>query len=767
MGKHLWTEDADEQIGDNQSGCVRGVLHALDYHHWHYNVKKLLPHKKHNGPRHVKGNVRPKTRLNVHEADEAQKLLERGSGFPAQSRLQRTFSIHHLESLDYVPYEESTGQGHPIIFLCSNANSDTSATATGLQDQGHTKGTKKPIACNEKCNVDGTSDVSNYVEHKHLFENHTLCPEKFEEARATSADEQHVEANKDLLQKKLQNTDGNANGFHCLQASNMQARLAKSGSFPVADTDLSHNRNYRPSKLKNKQNEAWSFPKQELFSSTQAPKLVASKFPKDIYTKLGPFMADDSGGKVRNQDAFFSSMDSTQGLDKQGSDKIVKGPLYEDNSVYDLNKGTPTHIKRASSLNESLQRYAQLFENGFDREVKLHFSESLKLTNEYDIPSGGHEPISFKRACSLPHFDSYCSLQNGLYCDARFSGIPISKVVDINRNFESESHNEPKPVGLISIENCIPLGANEETECSYNLVEQSDSTPKNEDLASLTVRINDQSTPEMFRLREERDEQTVGESELEKQQEITLAETASNRLPPSPVSIFQTCFQEDVTGPADFPTSKGNYGNEKESSVDSPSCSCNIANSETFKMANKSVKNYNHTKSFTNNIADFNYVREVLEWSGLDGNGFLGPWHSMDQLSNPSMFEEVTACCPHKPQCCPHKPQCCHHRLLFDLINEVLLEIYESSFTYYPRALSFHCHVHPMPGGYRVLEEVWARISRTLSLRPEVDQSVDRGVANDLGKDVGWMNLQLETEYVALELEDLIFDQLVEQVICS
>ncbi|GMP76181.1 hypothetical protein CsSME_00032965 [Camellia sinensis var. sinensis] len=55
MGKHLWTEDADEQIANNQPGCVRGVLHALGYHHWHYNVKKLLPHKKHNGPRHVKG----------------------------------------------------------------------------------------------------------------------------------------------------------------------------------------------------------------------------------------------------------------------------------------------------------------------------------------------------------------------------------------------------------------------------------------------------------------------------------------------------------------------------------------------------------------------------------------------------------------------------------------------------------------------------------------------------------------------------------------
>ncbi|CAL5411058.1 unnamed protein product [Camellia sinensis] len=43
------------QIANNQPGCVRGVLHALGYHHWHYNVKKLLPHKKHNGPRHVKG----------------------------------------------------------------------------------------------------------------------------------------------------------------------------------------------------------------------------------------------------------------------------------------------------------------------------------------------------------------------------------------------------------------------------------------------------------------------------------------------------------------------------------------------------------------------------------------------------------------------------------------------------------------------------------------------------------------------------------------
>ncbi|CAL5365230.1 unnamed protein product [Camellia sinensis] len=40
---YLISKDADEQIANNQPGCVRGVLHALDYHHWHYNVRSCYP----------------------------------------------------------------------------------------------------------------------------------------------------------------------------------------------------------------------------------------------------------------------------------------------------------------------------------------------------------------------------------------------------------------------------------------------------------------------------------------------------------------------------------------------------------------------------------------------------------------------------------------------------------------------------------------------------------------------------------------------------
>ncbi|CAL5359167.1 unnamed protein product [Camellia sinensis] len=52
MGKHLWSESEDELVEVNCPSCMRGIIHALD---WHNSVKKMLPHKKHNGPKHTKG----------------------------------------------------------------------------------------------------------------------------------------------------------------------------------------------------------------------------------------------------------------------------------------------------------------------------------------------------------------------------------------------------------------------------------------------------------------------------------------------------------------------------------------------------------------------------------------------------------------------------------------------------------------------------------------------------------------------------------------
>ncbi|XP_052188619.1 uncharacterized protein LOC127798990 [Diospyros lotus] len=846
MGKHLWREPANQQFEDNHPGCMWGILHVLDYHHWNYNVKKTRPHKKLNGPRYDKGNVRHKTRLYLADSDEMQKLVDaetdpssrktsstnkrslrerikaliskemskeeshgqRGSGLP-RSQLQRTYSIHHLEPSDQEPHGKNTGWNRPIIFLPANAESNAGVTRS--RDQGHMNGTKSPVGSNDNFVADDIDNVLDCLD-KELTENLKLNSEKCEKAKEISENQKHMETsqhrgnasndesadvleifrvNKELFLKVMQETDdGIAKCYHNLPA----ARLIKSGSFPAAN--FSHNRKFRPSTPRHKQNEVWSSLKGEKFAGTQAPKLVAFKSLRDPETISQLLMVVEKGGKVQTHDLPFYLKYPTEELDERGNNKVPLNPLcqkteyavgeHEDKlnsfheiggSVYDLSKDKPTHIRRTSSLNESLERYAQLFQNSFNREVKLHVSKSLKLTNESEILSGD-APKSFKRVRSLTHLDSYPSVPNELSSDAHFSGVPIRTVVDGTEHVASDSHDETKPVNLPINAEHVPAEANKESECLYDTVETSSSSQEKEHLSSLIEHINQPGTAKVLELGEEMEKQTVREGNFVEEREIAI-----NNLPRArPTSVVRSCSQEDVTRCADFSTSEGSEGRgdyvDKEPSVDSrcTSGSDTLASSngtgkpENFQNASMSVKNERLIELCTNDNTDFDFVHAILEHSGFNGNSFLGTWHSLDQPLSPLVFEEVKACWPHESQCSGEETYtCCHHQLMFDLINEVLLQIRDSSFTYYPKELSFSCRLRPMPVNLRhhILEEVWGRISKIRSLRLGMDQSVDCAIVQDLGRDDGWMNLQMETECVALELEDMILDELLEEIICS
>jgi hypothetical protein len=165
--------------------------------------------------------------------------------------------------------------------------------------------------------------------------------------------------------------------------------------------------------------------------------------------------------------------------------------------------------------------------------------------------------------------------------------------------------------------------------------------------------------------------------------------------------------------------------------------------------------------------AEFDYVKDVLTLSGFTGNELLGTWNSDDQPVHHSIFEEAEGCMLLDPECCGNEGGNCHHLLLFDLINEVLMEIYANSYTYYPVPLSSLSHVRPMPVGRHVLEEVWTNISWYLSSTTEGDHSLDHAFSRDLAKRDGWMNLQYDTECAGLELEDLIFEDLLEEILCA
>ncbi|KAL5067020.1 hypothetical protein RYX36_017907 [Vicia faba] len=103
-------------------------------------------------------------------------------------------------------------------------------------------------------------------------------------------------------------------------------------------------------------------------------------------------------------------------------------------------------------------------------------------------------------------------------------------------------------------------------------------------------------------------------------------------------------------------------------------------------------------------------------------------------------------------------------------ILEGLLEIFGRSYNYYPRPLSSLSHVHRLPNGRDdVLHKVWKLITWYLSSAPpdEAYQSLDYYVSKDLARNDGWMNLQFDSECVGLEIDDLIFDDLLDDIIYS
>lgn len=169
--------------------------------------------------------------------------------------------------------------------------------------------------------------------------------------------------------------------------------------------------------------------------------------------------------------------------------------------------------------------------------------------------------------------------------------------------------------------------------------------------------------------------------------------------------------------------------------------------------------------------AEFNYVKDVLELSGLStSHESLFTWFSHDQPLDPTVYDELEGCLLFDPESSGNEESSgahCNHLVLFDLINEVLIEIFGRSYSYYPKPLSSLCHLYPIPVGDQVLREVWTLIKWHLKLNSELDPSLDYYVSRDMEKSDGWMNLQFDSECVGFELDDLIFDDLLTEIICN
>ncbi|KAM5583669.1 protein TRM32 [Rosa sericea] len=672
MRKQLQRQDTG--FLSSHQGCMWSLMHILDYHRWH-SVKKILPGRKHSRGR-IRGSGSRKATLKNRDNGEKKELSAEAEPLPAIS-------------------QEEVMESSP---------------------------SKKPITSNQL-----KKDISHdqFYDHVDLLE--------------------LIKANKDFFLKFLQDPDVNRNQFPGLHKSNTKVRLTKSSSFPVADS--SRARSVMPSTLKHKQNEIWSFPKGEkLLASTRAPKLVTSESQEDLpegFRYQGWNQLVMSRFKDIKQKLMHAPQESKKGNTPTSTETLVP----EDPSGCDGKEMSETpemitgeerskidglddtlgkrkrRVSRTSSLDESLNRYSQLFESSCRSEAKLHHSMSLKLRSEEKVSSTGNAQKSTRRNLSLPDLDSLCSFLNGPPRDAFRLGIPVKNVVDHKTSKENDSHIGPKSVSLnVDTDKSERLEAILETEFQNSIDEQSD----REDLHEYVVEPEEE---EESRTHEQRD---IG---------FTMSPEGEKAQP------SESCTLESYSS---------------ELSISEELCSSAKCEQTEIEQTNMD----HHSSQFVHKMDDpeLNYVRDVLELSGFMGNEYLGTWYSMDQPLDPSVVKELEARFHHQHEITGNWD----HQLLFDLVNETLLDIHERSYTYFPRALSFSGSKHrPMPKGQHLLEDVWTRISSYMSFRPELVQSLDDILARDLAKADTWMNLQWETECVALELEDLIFEELLDEVICS
>lgn len=489
-----------------------------------------------------------KARIKALVAEEIRSDYNKRSSSPAQPRLGRTLSIHHLESADYDFKKPSTGWKNPIIFLPRKAT----LGATKLHHPARL--TANEWKRFEMCTAE---NLIGYLECQKPSQNDTFPQEKCNEAQGTSFNQalkkanqlmqngsrrevkeyadvlELYQVNKELFQEFQEKADvGKTTSFETPQDSKRNTRFTKSGSFPVSDLSYSYTTNFKPSKLEHKQTEIWSFPRGE-------------KIRGGLQT---PVIADDSESRLFNRETNCSSAE----IYEMGDDS--KDRLSSSNDASDsfcgLGKGISRH-RRTTSLNESLHRYARLFDGSFGMNINLDKSKSLKLANEYEISSGGNAPISFKRNRSLPHVDPSWLLLNEESGDSRTSS-------------EDNILKKENPVEIVVMESKMKssdLDSKEENDHFDNVIRRSDCGAEAEHFGSITSGTNDGDNDYMDGKRNGIDEVIVEPNNYSENQEIAFKEIDYNKhQEPSPaVSILESCHQEEVKSYSKFSASKGNH----------------------------------------------------------------------------------------------------------------------------------------------------------------------------------------------------------------
>ncbi|GAB2292439.1 hypothetical protein Dimus_026679 [Dionaea muscipula] len=717
---------------DGEPGCMWGMLQLLDYHHWR-GVNRILHRSSRKG--RVKVNkwnrkLNYPEQIGRHEESSDAELNEVKTG-DSKSEWRKRSKTATMKAL--TGEEISIGKdAQPRASQFPNKRS--------LLQNLHLKSSNHGV---EDRTVGWSELVAKLQELLHLLKPHLSLVDSKEEpsivkGEPSEALSDHMpfnyselkrcltykdfkenldvldifKTNKELFLQILHDTDAGLPSqlLSRDKVSPKSIRLFKSGSFPSANS--SHPRFQAPSKLEHKLKEVWPLSNIKKLAST----------PED------------------NESSQLDAKDSSRSNN------------FENNQI--------RRIRRSASLVESMDRYAQLVSHSFDKEMTRRLSRSLKVSYDREFASEEYVPKSFTRRLSIPDLDSYSFLPSEASRDASSAEILMSNILEDPRrtNVSCESHYEVVR-SCESTEDSILQGSVEDHTRSRGAEESIDAMTEAQVLTMLASEEEEYSSLKRGDLCTYHTKISIQQYDLDK-----MRDSVPEKIEDKSVPTLEGTYSEPGFVPNDYPDSKSMlHGNLIEDSTmllpatSSPGYEDNVVIHEKLSHINKG------------DIldADFHFVKHILELSGFMSKDQPQTCLLLQQQLDPELFEEAEVGFSPEPKCSSKAgaSNSCYRKLVFDLVDQALFDIFERSCTYYPKALSSRCRVHQVPTGVDVLEEVWASVRGHLRWRLDLNPSLDGIVARDLSRNKSWMSLQFESECIALQMEDLIFYELLDEVI--
>ncbi|KAK6943659.1 protein of unknown function DUF4378 [Dillenia turbinata] len=747
----------------------------------------------------------------------------RHSSAPTMLKLKRSYSMHHVELSGHDLFPEiNPNNGRPGTLQGSIKSSSSASTSEPLQPMA----SDEAVVVAEKGEICAATSAKDRLEHSQVDEQRKQPNEHLEFPQEKVDKAKHIflrmMANNDELQfqtedfpdalemqrirknlflKILQSRDL----IHSQFGVSKRAGLTKSEYFPEADS--SSTRDVGQSESKCKQSTS-SFPEEgNMWSWDQGAKKDEAEeenseqsvpFTSETEPQGAPIVSRDmhdgdsssdlpnrqikpgvSHGAIKHfknlrqkikhaikesrkereriaMDAVLHKVPYGQRISKDMKEEILnqmkKPALVDRDGINCTGKDGFRHMRRTSSVNDSMERYAQLYESAISSEAKLHKSKGLKLKGEDTGLPGGSVPKSLARIVSLPNFYPPNEEFFGSSCLVTPIWSPLSVA-----SIESSNFNEQKtPRHLISSGHDANLDSLVKTGSQVGYSHSVGGHQMESELLAI-----DKDDPRAVIAVDDPNETTMmGSITCQEQEFIPITDTTN------PLDELQELISFSISEGLEATPEQLLISSLAGDQQHDPATGLPLPPESKISVGKKvPFKPDIQLQIDTKDEDDFNYVKHVLELSGFRGEELHDSWHSTDHPLDPSVFRESEGSFLLEPDSSGYEVLNWDHMLLFNLINEVLVQMYERSYTYCLMPLTFLCHVCPMPKGHCILEEVWSVIRGQLSLQHELDQTLDSITIRDFAKNDGWMNLHSDVECLGLEIEDIIFDDLLDELL--